>query len=76
MIFVVGAFAGVAARTGQHLSGSRIKHVFTNRVGKRPMETMALVTDIIDRAFEHVWMIRSMRCMTVAAGLSLFMLIF
>jgi hypothetical protein len=67
MVVVIGALAGMTTRTGQHLTGSQIKDIFADGVGKSPMQAVALIADIIDRTFEHSWVVRTMRRMAIVA---------
>lgn len=71
MVFVLAALGCVAARAGHHLTGPRVKYLFTYGVGKRTMQSVAFIAHIIDGAFDHVRMVRSVRRMAIVAGICL-----
>jgi hypothetical protein len=76
MVIIVSAFAGMTTRAGQHLAGAWVKYAFADGMGKRTMQTMAIIADIIDRSFEHCRVVGTMGRMTVVAGVCLLMFVF
>lgn len=68
VVLVIAALSCMTAYAGQHLTGSRVKNLFTDGMGKYPMLPMALPADIVDRGLEHDRLIRPVRCMAVIAG--------
>jgi len=69
MVLVVGALAGMTARTGHHLAGLRVEDICADRMGERSVPLVTFTTDRIDRALEHGGMVRSMGGMAVVAGI-------
>ena len=68
MIIVVGALAGMTAGASHHLTGSRVEHIFTDRMGEYSMLSMTGTADLIDGGFGHGRMVGTMGSMTVVAG--------
>lgn len=69
MIVVIGAFAGMTTRTGQHLSCSWVKDVFAYGMGKHTVLLMAFTADCIDGGLGHGRMVGTVRRMAVVAGI-------
>ena len=69
MIVVLGALAGMTTRTGHRLSGSRVKDIFTDRMGEYAMFSMTFFADCIDRGLGHGRMVRTVGRMAVVAGI-------
>lgn len=65
---VIGALAGVTARAGHHLTGSRIKDPFANGMGEDPVLSVASTADLIDGCLGHGRMIGAVGRMAVVAG--------
>ena len=53
MVVVVGAFGGMTARAGHHLSGSRIKDFFADGMSEYTVFPMTFAADLIDRGLGH-----------------------
>jgi len=70
MIIVVGTLGSMTAGTRHHLPGSRIKHIFTDRMGEGKMLSMATGAHIVNRCLEHGRMIGTVRRMAIITRIS------
>jgi hypothetical protein len=69
MVVIVSALAGMAARAGQNLSGSRVEDTFADGMREYAVLPMAFAADSIDWCLEHGRLIRAMGRMTIIAGI-------
>lgn len=76
VVVKICALAGMTAATGHHLTGSWVEDIFADRMGKDSVTVMTFATDIIDLPLEHRWVIRTVRCMTIVAGICHLVLFF
>jgi hypothetical protein len=76
MVVVIGAFAGMATRTGHHLAGARIEYFFAYGVIEKTMFPMTFTAYRIDRGFGHCRMIGTVWRMAVVAGICQLVAIF
>ena len=53
MVLVISALAGMTARAGQILTGSRIKDIFSYGMSKNTVFPMALTAYLVDRCLYH-----------------------
>ena len=76
MIVMVGTLAGMTTGAGQHLSCSRIKDVFTDRMSEHTVFSMAPTADFVYRGLYHGRMVGTMGSMAVIAGIRFLMAVF
>ena len=53
MIIVFGALAGMAARAGHDLPGSRVEDILADRMSKLGVFRMAFTADLVHRSLGH-----------------------
>jgi len=76
MVIVVGALAGMTARTGQYLTGSGVKDVFSDWMGKNTMFLMTSAADFINGGLGHGRIVRAVGRMAIVAGICHLVLVF
>jgi len=76
MIIVFGALAGMAARAGHHLPGSRVEDILADRMSKLGVFCMAFTAHFVHRSLGHGGVIRTVRCMAVVTGVCHLMTVF
>ena len=76
MIIVFGALAGMAARAGHHLPGSRVEDILADRMSKLGVFRMAFTADLVHRSLGHGGVVRTVRCMAVVTGVGHHMTVF
>ena len=76
MVRIVGTLAGMTARTGHHLTGSGVKDVFSDWMGKNTMFLVTFAAHIINGCFGHGRMVRAVGRMAIVAGICHLVLVF
>lgn len=69
MVVVIGALAGMTARAGQILTGSRVKDIFSYGMSKNTVFPMTFTAYLVDGCLDHGRMVGAMRRVAIIAGI-------